>query len=434
MFNVYKERRLALAQQLPPHSIAMVPAATEKIRNGDCTYRFRQDSDFYYLTGFDEPDALLLVTSGPRSQSILFNRARHASEEQWTGRRLGPEDAVGLLGVDAAFALDELESRLPEFMLGIEQMYYPWLRFYKHKRELLQVCKQMKRNQRRGSRGLDAFIDLTSLLYKMRVIKSDDEVALMREAARISVTAHQRVMRRARHARYEHELEAEFLYSIMQEGCRNTAYDSIVAGGSRACTLHYTTNNQALTAGDLLLVDAGAEYQHYAADITRTFPVNGRFTRHQRLIYELVLRAQKAGIAVIKPGVAWDQIQRVMVTVITSGLVELGILVGDVEALIAAQAYKVFYMHSSGHWLGLDVHDAGYYTDEHGGSRLLERGMVLTVEPGLYISPGVEGIDPCWWGIGVRIEDDVWVSTDGAENLTQSLVRDVEAIEDALNA
>jgi len=330
MLSIYKKRRLELAQQLPPDSIAIVPAAIEKIRNGDCTYRFRQDSDFYYLTGFDEPDALLVLTSGPRSQSILFTRARNASEEQWTGRRLGPEDAVAVLGIDAAFALGELESRLPEFMLGVEQMHYPWLRFCKHRRVLLQVCKHMKRNQRRGARGLEAFIDLTPRLSEMRVIKSDDEVALMREAAAISVSAHQRVMRAARHARYEHELEAEFLYSIMQQGCRDTAYDSIVAAGSRACTLHYTMNNQPLSVGDLVLVDAGAEYQHYAADITRTFPINGRFTQHQRLIYELVLRAQKAGIAVIKPGVAWDQIQRVMVTIITVGLVELGILVGDV--------------------------------------------------------------------------------------------------------
>jgi Xaa-Pro aminopeptidase len=425
----YKARRQKFANQLPVDAIAIIPGAFESIRNGDVHYRFCQDSDFFYLTGFEEPHALLIVTSGKQSESILFNQPRVLAEEQWTGSRLGQDDASHRLQVDKAFSIHHLQSRLPELLMNKQAIYYPLGKHPVYEKMVFEAWEHVKGKTRKGILAPQMFVDIAPMLGEMRLIKDAFELSCMREAARISIAGHRRMMERCRHLKTEYELEAEFLYEITRQGCRGLAYDSIVAGGVNACTLHYTANNQQLKSGELVLVDAGGEYQHYAADITRTYPVNGRFTTEQRLIYELVLRAQRAGIDCIKPGAFWHTIQETMVRILTEGLVELNILQGPVEQLIENEAYKPLYMHSSGHWLGLDVHDVGAYK-ENGSWRTLKPGMVLTVEPGLYISPELEQIDSRWKGIGVRIEDDIHVTADGYENLTAALPVHVDALED----
>lgn len=415
----YQARRRALAAQLPAGALAMIPAAKEVLRNGDSHYRFRQASDFYYLTGFNEPDAVLLITAGTQSKSILFNRPNHPAQERWTGPRLGQDAAVEALQVDAAFPIDEFETRLPALLLDIETVYYPM----PDGAGMLHTLQTAW-----GTRATDASADLTPLLSEQRLIKDDAEIKAMQAAARLSVMAHERVMQAAPKAQYEYELEAEFIYALGHAGCRTVAYDAIVAGGARACTLHYTANNQALRQDELLLIDAGAEVDNYASDVTRTYPISGVFTPEQRLIYELVLRAQQAGIACVKPGARWDSIQTVVVEVLTAGLVDLGLLKGQLETLIADKAYTQFYMHSAGHWLGLDVHDVGSY-QVAGAARLLQPGMVLTVEPGLYIAKDCEQVDEKWRGIGVRIEDDILVTEMGHENLTEALVKSPDDLE-----
>lgn len=427
----YKARRQQLANQLPVDSVAMIPGAFESLRNGDVHYRFCQDSDFFYLTGFEEPEAVLIVTSGKQSESILFNRARVPAEEQWTGPRLGQEDAINQLNVDKAYSIHHLKTRLSEFLMNKQTIYYPLGKYPLYEKILFEAWAFVKSAARKGTHAPQSFVDIAPILGEMRLIKDKIELSYMREAARVSIAGHQRAMQACRHLNMEYELEAEFMYEITRQGCRGVAYDSIVATGENACVLHYTANNQPLKSGELVLVDAGGEYRHYAADITRTYPVNGRFSTEQRLIYELVLRAQRAGIECIKPGVLWHKIQETMVYILTEGLIDLQILQGNVQELIEREAYKPFYMHSSGHWLGLDVHDAGAYKDK-GSWRVLKSGMVLTVEPGLYLSPEIESLDARWKGIGVRIEDDIHVIATGYENLTEALPVTVQALEDLM--
>lgn len=426
--NEYKTRRLKLADQLLENSIAIIPAAGELLRNGDAHYRFRQDSDFYYLTGFNEPDALLVITSGPNSQSILFNRVRNPAEEQWTGKRLGQEGAVNELGMNAAFGVSAIAEELPKLLSGTTAVYFKLGRNLLLEKRITQALTALKTQVRKGVKPPDSFCDLEPIISEMRLFKSDAELELMRRAAAISVQAHRRAMRVCREMEHEYQLEAELIYEFSRQGCRSVAYDPIVGGGENACILHYTDNNKPLRSGDLVLIDAGGEYGNYAADITRTFPVNGTFTPDQKSIYELVLKAQKAGIAAIKPGLPWNAVQQIIVRILTAGLCDLGILQGDVDALIEKEAYKPFYMHNSGHWLGLDVHDSGQYKINNEW-RPLEPGMVLTVEPGLYISAGLSGVDKRWWDIGVRIEDDVVVTKTGHEVLTGALPVDVDDIE-----
>lgn len=424
----FQARRQKLAKQLPPDSVAFIPAAQELLRNGDSHYRFRQDSNFYYLTGFNEPDALLVIISGEAFQSILFNRPRNPAEEQWTGVRLGQDGALNHLLMDAAFPMTSVEEELPRLLAGKTSIYYALGRHAELEQHIIHSLNMLKTQVRRGVRAPDALCDLEPLLAEMRLYKSDAEIDLLRQAARISVDAHKRAMQLCQNMEFEYQLEAELLYEFSRQGCRSVAYDPIVGSGENACVLHYTENNQPLRRGDLVLIDAGGEYANYAADITRTFPVNGTFTPEQKSIYELVLKAQKAGIAAVKPGVLWNSIQQIMVRILTEGLCELGILKGTLDELIANEAYKPFYMHNSGHWLGLDVHDAGSYR-VNGEWRPLESGMVLTVEPGLYISSGMDGVDKRWWGIGVRIEDDVLVTKTANEVLTSALPVDVDHIE-----
>ena len=423
----YQKRRRALAQRLPVDSIAVIPAASEQLRNGDAHTRFRQASDFYYLTGFNEPDALLLITSGEHGKSILFNRPNDAQQERWNGPRLGQIDAPRRLGVDDAFSYDEVQQRLPEFLFNKQAIYYSMAGSVAHEAMLRAAWREVKAKAGRFQNTPEVFADISSILGELRLIKDDDEITSMREAARVSMLAHEQVMRACTSAQHEYELEAEFIYTLGHAGCRDMAYEPIVAGGARACTLHYTANNQALVPGELVLVDAGAEVGCYAADITRTYPINGKFSEEQRLIYDLVWRAQQRGMACVKPGGSWDEVQEAVVDVLTLGLTELGLLQPGNQAC----SLKTFYMHSAGHWLGLDVHDVGSYRCDD-LPRLFEPGMVLTVEPGLYIAPDCDAVDARWRGIGIRIEDDVWVTPEGHENLTEALVVSPDALEDLL--
>ena len=411
----YQKRRLALAQRLSPNSVAIIPAATEVIRNGDAHYRFRQASDFYYLTGFNEPDALLLIEAN--GTSYLFNRPSDANAAQWTGARLGQDAAKIQLNMQEAYSIDTLNERLPDLLANRDAIYYTFgydavwdqciLRAYK--------CTQGKRNIHPPL----AFNDIYAIISEMRLIKSKAEIACMQKAADLSVAAHLHVLQQCLNFQYEYQLEAEFLYHLQRNACRDVAYDCIVASGKNACILHYTNNNQPLAPNALILIDAGAEYQNYAADITRTYPINGQFSAEQRLIYELVLHAQRQGMSVVRPDAPWSKIQEVIVNTLTEGLVDLGILSGNIAELIETQAYKQFYMHNSGHWLGLDVHDCGTYQNKQ-QSRRLKPGMVLTVEPGLYFTPS-DKLDPRWWNIGVRIEDDLLVTARGHTCLTAAL-------------
>lgn len=426
----YQLRRQKLADSLQEDAIAIIPSAKELLRNGDAHYRFRQDSDFYYLTGFNEPEAVLLIKAGKPCLTYLFNRPSDPAEEQWTGRRLGQIGACKLLAVDEAFPIENLASRLPELIAGSAAIYYLIGRDSAIEKEIFSALETVKKQIRRGIKAPEMLCDLEPLLSEMRLFKSDSELALMRRAAEISVAAHKAAMQACTKSDNEYQLEAQLLYQFTYGGCRTVAYDPIVGGGANSCILHYTDNNQPLKKGDLLLIDAGGEFENYAADITRTFPVNGRFSEEQRAIYELVLKAQKAGIACIKPGIAWNEVQERIVQILTQGLCDLNLLKGSVDELIAARAYVPFYMHNSGHWLGLDVHDAGRYKI-NGEWRPLQPGMVLTVEPGIYISEEMEGVEPRWWNIGVRIEDDIVVTQDGFENLTANLpteIADIEAL------
>lgn len=424
----YQARRDRLAALLPDDAIAIVAAASEQTRNGDAHYRFRQDSNFYYLTGFEEPDALLLITAGQNSESILFNRPKNAHEEQWTGKRLGQEGAVTALGMACAFPIDRIDEELQQLLTGKTSVFYSLGSHPQLERKIMSALLKLKGQIRRGIKAPSTLCDLEPIIGEMRLIKSDAEIDLMQRAADISVAAHKRAMQACKTLKYEYELEGELMYEFSRQGCKSPAYTPIVGAGENACILHYTDNNQPLRSGDLVLIDAGGEYGNYAADITRTFPVNGRFTAEQRQIYDLVLKAQKAGIAMIKPGLQWHLIQQTMIRVLTEGLCELEILQGSVDQLIADMAYRPFYMHNSGHWLGLDVHDSGVYKINNEW-RPLEAGMVLTVEPGLYISPETPGVDKRWWGIGVRIEDDILVTANGHKILTVALPVDANEIE-----
>ncbi len=424
----YQKRRHHLAMSLPKDAIAVIPAASETVRNGDAHYRFRQDSDFYYLTGFNEPEALLLITGGRESVSILFNRARDPLQEQWVGRRLGQDEALTTLGVDEAYPLSSLQEQLPELLSGKRTIYYSMGRYPHWEKQLFKAWQTVKGKIRQGIVAAESFTDLAPIMGEMRLFKSPAEIVLMQKAAQISVAAHLRAIQSCNKASHEYQLQAELLYEFTRQGAINVAYEPIVAAGANACVLHYTKNDAPLRRGDLVLIDAGCEFENYAADITRTIPLSGRFSPEQRLIYDLVLRAQSAGIAAVKPGVPWNAIQQTMVHILTEGLVDLEILQGTVDELIEQEAYKPFYMHGSGHWLGLDVHDSGSYKTE-GLWRSLEPGMVLTVEPGLYFSPTLSHIDSRWLGIGVRIEDDIQVTKEGGVNLSKELPVAIDSLE-----
>lgn len=425
----YARRRQALMAQMAPGSIALLPAAAQQLRNRDVEHVYRQDSDFQYLSGFPEPEAVLALIPGrAEGEYVLFCRERNPERELWDGLRAGQAGALRDYGADQAFAIDEIDEILPGLIEGRSRVYYALGASAEFDRQLVGWLSSIRSRARQGATPPGEFAALDQLLHEMRLIKSEAEIAVMQAAAEISARAHVRAMQASRAGLYEYHLEAELDYEFRKGGAKMPAYGSIVAAGRNACILHYRENDAELRDGDLVLIDAGCEIDCYASDITRTFPVNGCFSVEQRAIYELVLAAQAAACAEIAPGKHWNQAHEASVRTITAGLVELGLLAGEVEALIAAEAYKPFYMHRAGHWLGMDVHDVGNY--KVGGTwRALQPGMVLTVEPGIYIAHDNAAVEPRWRGIGVRIEDDVVVTAEGCRVLTGGVPKTVAEIE-----
>ena len=425
----HARRRQALMAQMAPGSIALLPAAPATLRNRDVEHDYRQDSDFQYLSGFPEPEALLVLIPGrAEGEYVLFCRPRNPERELWDGRRAGVEGAVRDFAADQAHSIEDIDSILPGLLDGRARIYYPIGVRAEFDRQVLGWLDAVRAKARQGAVAPGEFVALDRLLHAMRLFKSDEEVAVMQAAADISARAHVRAMQACRAGLYEYQVEAELEYEFRKSGARLAAYGSIVAGGVNACILHYRENDAPLRDGDLLLIDAGCELDCYASDITRTFPVSGRFSAEQKAIYQLVLDAQLAAIAAVAPGQHWNRAHEVSVEVITAGLVELGLLSGEVSELIASEAYKPFYMHRAGHWLGMDVHDVGDY--KAGGEwRPLEPGMLLTVEPGIYIAPDNLAVEERWRGIGVRIEDDVLVTADGCRILTAGVPKAVDEIE-----
>lgn len=425
----YAKRRKQLMQKISPDSIVILPAAPIARRSGDSDYPYRQNSDFYYLTGFEEPEAVaILAPKRKGGEFILFNRVRDREKEIWDGYRAGQEGARKKFGANEAFPISELEERLPEILENRTEIHYAIGNDKAFDKIILSALNKIRGRIRNGIQSPIGFTDITPTLHEMRLIKSPAEIEVMRKAAKISVGAHLQAMKTCKPGMYEYQLEAELLYEFNRHGARYPAYTSIVGSGKHSCILHYISNNQPIKNGDIVLIDAGCEYQNYASDITRSFPANGKFSEEQRAIYQIVLDAQLAGIKAIKPGVAWPVVQDVMVKIITQGLINLGILKGKLKDLIAKQAYFPFYMHKSGHWLGLDVHDVGRYKI-NGKWRKFQPGMVLTVEPGIYISSDIPGVDKRWHNIGVRIEDDVLVTGRGVEVLTDKLPKTIKEIE-----
>jgi Xaa-Pro aminopeptidase len=425
----YQQRRQDLINHMEPNSIAILASANPLLRNGDSEYRFRQSSDLHYLTGFDEAHAVLVLIPGrEKGECLLFCQEKDPLKELWNGRLLGPDAAILQLGVDDAFPITDIDDILPGLIEGCERVYYAMGKDEQFDHRVMEWVKVVRLKVRSGVHSPGEFMVLDHLLHEMRLIKSKAELDIMRESGQIAVRAHKRAMQVSKPGLFEYQVEAEFMHEFFRSGCRAPAYTSIVAGGANACILHYNENNMVLNNGDLLLIDAGCEYEYYASDITRTFPVNGRFSPEQKAIYELVLKAQLAAIDQVKPGNHWNDPHDTTVKVLTAGLVELGLLQGEVDKLIESGAYRDFYMHRAGHWLGMDVHDCGNYKID-GKWRQLEPGMVLTVEPGLYVAVNNEKVEPRWRGIGVRIEDDVAVTRSGYEVLTSGLPKTVAEIE-----
>jgi len=424
----YGRRRRALLRALGRDGLAILPAAGEVIRNRDVHYPFRQSSDFSYLTGFPEPDAVAVLAPGRKEgELILFCRPRDPEREQWDGARAGVEGAVADYGADQAYPLSDLETQMPGLIDGRARLYYPVGADRDLDARVLGWVNQVRANARKGASPPDTFITIESVLHEQRLRKSPAELKVMRRAAHISAEAHRHLMRVCRPGCRESELESEFLHRCATQGARWQAYQPIVGGGSNACVLHYVSNQAELRDGDLVLVDAGCELDGYASDITRTFPVNGRFSPAQRALYELVLEAQAAAIAKARPGNRWNEPHEAALRVLTKGLLGLGILSGKLNKLLKDEAYKPYYMHRTGHWLGMDVHDVGTYKRE-GQWRTLEPGMVLTVEPGLYM-PATEAVPEPYRLIGIRIEDDVLITEDGNEVLSAAAPKDPDAIE-----
>lgn len=425
-----KARRAKLVQNMVPNSVAIIPAASEVVRSNDTHYNFRQNSDYWYCSGINEPDGVLVVLSQQGDvpeQSVLFVLPRDAQAEIWNGRRLGCAAAKNLAGVERCESTDVLEQTLIELLDGRSDLYMAqgektWFSPY-----IEQALSELRDGKRQGMHAPQRVHDLNPLLHSQRLIKSPYEQETLREACKISADAHCRAMKFTRAGRYEYQVAAEIHHEFAMRGASGPAYGTICGSGENACILHYTTNSSQLQQGDLLLIDAGAEYLGYAGDITRTFPVSGRFTEPQRNLYEVVLNAQEAALAVLKPGTTMPQAYRACAQVLVAGLVELGILVGEVDTLIKELAFRPYFMHGLGHWLGLDVHDMGDYQVD-GKPRPLEPGMVLTIEPGIYI-PSDADCPAAYRGIGIRIEDDILITEQGYENLTAGVPKTVAAIE-----
>ncbi len=444
MQTEYARRRARIFEKLESKSLVVLPGAQEQYRNGDVSYPFRQNSDFYYLTGFSEPEAVLvLLKTQSENKVILFCKPYCAKQAIWTGPSAGLEGAKEAFGMDESYPFDSLDEKMPALCAEQQKIFYSFGKSMLWDRRFIKWAYSTEKASKHKPLTV---VDFLSLVSEARLIKSPSEIALIRKAVDISVQAHKCLMQTCAHAHAhahahanvhvyadvgaisESQLEALFAYECAKGGCRSLAYPSIVGGGSNACILHYVQNDKPLCKGDLVLVDAGAEYQGYASDITRTFPVSGQFSTDQKSLYNIVLEAQLATINAVRPGTPWDDLQSIVVEHLTKGLVALGILHGTIDQLIETKAYQTFYPHSSGHWLGLDVHDVGSYKQED-KPRMLQAGMVLTVEPGLYIPKDCQTVDPRWRGIGIRIEDDVLVTQTGYEVLSAALPKTVEEIE-----
>ena len=425
----FKRRRQQLMRMMGKDAIAIIPTAPERVRNRDVHFPYRPDSDFYYLTGFNEPEAVAVLMPGRQTaEYILFCRERDPKLEQWDGKRAGQEGAIEIHGADDSFPIGNLDEILPRMLEQCERVFYAMGCDPDLDHHMSEWIGQVRARARSGIQGPIEFIALDHYLHDMRLYKSRSELKAMRQAATISAKSHKKLMQACQPGMMEYQLQAMFEYECANKGAVSQAYPSIVGGGNNACTLHYIENGDELRDGDLVLIDAGCEVDCYASDITRTYPVNGKFSEEQRALYDVVLQAQYAAIEQVKPGNSWNAPHDAAVKSITRGLVSLGILKGRVADLIRKEAYSPFYMHRTGHWLGMDVHDVGDYKVD-GEWRILEPGMVLTIEPGLYIPDGVRGVAKRWQGIGIRIEDDVVVTKDGHQVLSKDAPKEPEEIE-----
>ncbi len=432
MFRRHRQQFMAkLASQ---RAAAIVFTAPEQVRNHDSHFRFRPDSDFWYLTGFAEPDSVLVLLPGTGEEqparSVLFLREKDREREIWDGFRLGIDAAPAALGVDQARPIGRLWEDLPELLVGRERIVYRTGQSDERDRRLLATITRLRGRARGGVQPPTELQDLAPLLHEARLLKDADELAQMRRAADLTCEAHLAAMHAVAPGVGEQEIDALLDYTFRRLGGTGSAYTNIVAGGANACILHYNLNDKPLADGDLLLIDAGAEFGHYAADVTRTFPVNGTFDEQQRAIYQLVLDAQLAALEAVRPGRPFDAYHQAALETIVDGLLSLGLLRGERAAILESGDYRRFFMHRTGHWLGLDVHDCGAYS-RGGRSRELEAGMVLTVEPGIYIAPDDETVEERWRGIGVRIEDDVLVTSSGCEVLTAAIPKSIDEVEAA---
>jgi Xaa-Pro aminopeptidase len=424
-------------RRIDKNSVAIIPAAREAVRSHDTNYRYRQNSDFFYLTGFEEPEAIAVITPSKEKKVTMFVRPRDPEREIWDGYRAGVEGVVRDYSADEAFPISEFDEKLSEILDGPEVLYYAFGHSTPEMdQKIIRQLTLMRETNRRPLEPPATIVDPTSILHEMRVFKSDEEIEIMQRAADIAAEAHVEAMKAVRPGMKEYEVEALIEAVFRKHGSIGPSYTSIIGSGANATVLHYINNTDTLKDGDLLLVDAGAEYKGYASDITRTFPINGKFTKAQRDIYDLVLKTQKSCVDMVRPGVRLEDLKTHSIEMLTEGMVELGLLKGEPAKLIEEKKYMQFYMHNLGHFLGIDVHDAGRYYF-NGESRPAEPGMVMTIEPGLYISPKTDNIPEGfnrdvpqqYLGIGVRIEDDVLVTEKGARVLTNKVPKDAEEIE-----
>ncbi len=425
--SLFAARRREALRRMGP-GVLVVPAAPVFIRNNDVEHAYRQDSDLYYLTGFDEPDSVLVLREGATGpETILFVRPKNPEREIWDGYRAGVDGARADFGADVAHPIDELDRLLPDYLDNVRRLHYRIGRDHAFDARVLTAIDVVRTRARRGVDAPTEIVDPGTIVHEMRLRKDAHEISLMRRAAEITGRAHRAAMEAARPGRFEYEVEAEIERAFRAGGSRRPAYESIVGSGPNATVLHYRSNSRRMEEGDLLLIDAGCEYEYYASDVTRTFPVSGRFTPPQRALYDVVLRAQKAAIGAVQPGATVDQVHDVALRELVAGLVAVGLLEGPVEARIEDGAYRAFYMHRTSHYLGMDVHDVGAYF-VGGEKRLLEPGMVITVEPGLYVGQG-SAAPEAFRGIGIRIEDDVLVTEGGHENLTAHIPKEPDEVE-----
>jgi Xaa-Pro aminopeptidase len=427
--TIYAKRRAQLQKNMQK-GIAIIPTSPEVVRNADTHYGYRHDSNFYYLSGFTEPEAVLVLLAGDEPRSILFCREKNLEREIWDGHRYGPDAAQQQFGFDAAYSVELFDEKLAELMGNQPVLFYPLGGDEKWDRRIIGIRGAVQQKIRSGIRAPDEIRDVRALLNEMRLIKDKHEQDIMRRAAAISTQAHHRAMRFTRPGQFEYQVEAELLHEFCRHGARHPAYTSIVAGGANACVLHYVGNKAQLRDGDLLLIDAGCELDGYASDITRTFPVNGKYSDAQKDVYEIVLAAQAAAIAAAKPEQTWDAPHDAALRVLAQGFIDLKLCHGSVDEVLEKESYKKFYMHRTGHWLGMDVHDVGDYKISDNW-RPLQPGMVLTVEPGCYIRPA-DDVPLALWNIGIRIEDDVLITAKGNEVLTEAAPKTVAEVEELM--